>query len=181
MRHTTLLLAATALLSLACAGSDGPAAAPEPEAPAPTAPPASPEATVSGFDRSKHNGLPEGVNSWEIYRLVAEQRSPAHAVVLWGSKDEEAAWTWLEKYIQNGGPTRPGYPYVVASENIDGMNPGFFVVIAAQPSDQAVAEELVDIFKRLSVGGESLDGAYIKPVQIPLPETHLSADDMRPG
>ena len=70
---------------------------------------------------------------------------------------------------------------MVASDNIEGLKPGFFVIIAATPRDKHIAEEIVDVYKRMSVGGRDLSGAYIREVRVMGPDTEVTAADFTPG
>jgi hypothetical protein len=162
-------------LALACGGAGPPEPEPPPRdvAPAPLPRP--------GPDRSRHDGLPDAFPSWERFTADTPAR-PAYMVILWGSTDEEEAWSWLERYWRAGGKMRPGagYPKVVASKWFEGLNPGFWLVVAAEPVDGAVAGRAESLLTATVLPDLDLSGTYVKEVKAYLPEEDLDPVSLVP-
>ncbi|NMO17071.1 hypothetical protein HPC49_11445 [Pyxidicoccus fallax] len=55
-----------------------------------------------------------------------------------------------------------GYPRVVESASVKGLNPGFFIAVAGACASKRAAEEARDV-----LGFLSLDGVYLREVQVP--------------
>jgi len=89
---------------------------------------------------------------------------PAFMVIATGATQKAEAQAQLVDYRERGWPRHDDYPVLVESATIAGLNPGFFIVVAAVPEDEAVATTLVSFLRELGVS------AYHRSVQVERPE-----------
>jgi hypothetical protein len=139
--RTTVAILITLLLTLACGGGDQPepalsegdapeVAAPSPPADEPTAAPAA---------------VSEPEKGWMV--IVA------------GDKDEAVA---KEKYraFDESGPSVGNFPATFLSDDVEGLNAGFHIVVAGIPRDKATAEQMAKAL------GKKWEGTYIREVTV---------------
>lgn len=88
----------------------------------------------------------------------------AYMVIAGGDKDKDAAEIKLKQYKNKLYPYHGEYPKLLNSSDILGLNPGYWIVVAAVSQDKDVAEEL-NRFLRI-LGGD----AYVRKVKVKDPE-----------
>jgi hypothetical protein len=92
----------------------------------------------------------------------------AHFIIAYGAKTRVDAEQWMAtKLHEYALPNREedGYPRVIDSSTVQGMNPGFFIVVLGVSDDAAVAQTIAKEMK--AHGG---DGTYVKAATWPTPE-----------
>lgn len=89
---------------------------------------------------------------------------PAYMVIADGSPDFALAEAKLVAYDKQGFPRYGDYPKLVDSSTIAGLNPGYWVVVAAVARDKSVAQRLSAFIG--SLGGKP----YIRQVQVDQPD-----------
>jgi len=102
--------------------------------------------------------------------LADDQLHDAWMVIAAGSKDQVEGQSLLAAYRAAGGPSHGDYPMLVSSDTVEGLNPGFWIVVSAAPTDKTVAGGLRNHLRELNLAGLDTGGAYIKPVRLPFPE-----------
>lgn len=137
---TRILIGAVVLvLSLACTGLEG---IMTPMEPAPTAPEPSPAPTQPAPEAPK----------------TGPQR--AHMVILGGAPDRGSAQAKLDS-LRGKLPSVPGYPTLKLSDEVDGLNPGFWIIVGAIAADATTADAMAASLSERS------PGAYVREVTVP--------------
>lgn len=139
------------------------------------------------FDRRDWTYVGEGLflASWEVAYVVAEV-APAHLVILHGSDDPEETWSWFEAYLKAGGPVNPNQstPFVAPSAELQGLNPGFHIVVAAATTSRTDADALRDWFVDTvdpRLADVDLSGVYVRDASFPLPDDGVAPADFAPA
>jgi hypothetical protein len=98
--------------------------------------------------------------------LIASEALAADAwmVIAEGSKDQAEAAAMFARYRAEQLPAAGGYPKLVDSATVTGLNPGFFVVVVGAPSDEESAKKMATEL------GRARSGAYVRKVSIADPE-----------
>ena len=94
----------------------------------------------------------------------------AWMVIVAGSTDPAQAQKMLEAYQTGGGFAHGAFPQLLDSGTVEGLNPGFTIVVAATPSDKAVAIGVRDHIRSLRLPGLDTQGTYIRAVRVAEPE-----------
>ncbi|OJT22040.1 hypothetical protein BO221_25205 [Archangium sp. Cb G35] len=89
---------------------------------------------------------------------------PAFIVIADGAKTQAAAAAKLKSYKAKHLPEHGDFPKVMDSSTIKGLNPGFFIVVAAIPANEEVANTLAAFIRK------TLQGAYVRRVEVEAPE-----------
>jgi len=148
--RTMASMLVTLLLTLAC-GSGG---TPEPStavAPTPAAVPAADVAPAAPAPPPRS----EPEKGWMV--IVA------------GDKDEAAAREKYRAYDERG-PSVGNFPAMFLSDDVEGLNPGFHIVVAGIPRDKATAEQMAKTL------GAEWEGTYIREVTV-IGVEDVSCDD----
>ncbi|HHO49540.1 MAG TPA: hypothetical protein ENK18_01415 [Deltaproteobacteria bacterium] len=84
----------------------------------------------------------------------------AHMVILGGAPDRDAAQRILDG-LSPDVPRTGGYPTLEHSDEIEGLNPGFWIVVGAVARDEATAKAMAEAL------GEHVPGTYVRQVEVP--------------
>ncbi|OLE62759.1 MAG: hypothetical protein AUG04_08465 [Deltaproteobacteria bacterium 13_1_20CM_2_69_21] len=88
----------------------------------------------------------------------------AWLVIVTGATTPDGADALLEQYKTSGLPEHGDFPRVIESATIPGLKPGFWIVAAAAPNSEKIAKALASYI------GQTIPGAYYRPVTISQPE-----------
>ena len=102
-----------------------------------------------------------------VSACVAERPlEDAWMVIAAGSTDPDEASAMFDAYRAAGGPAHGDYPRLLSSDTVEGLNPGFRIVVAAAPASKDAASGLRDHLRGSSLAGLDTSGAYIKAVKV---------------
>ncbi len=90
----------------------------------------------------------------------------AWMVIAAGSKDQDEGQRLFDAYRAAAGPSHGDYPRLLSSDTVEGLNPGFWIVVAAAPASEDAAGGLRDHLRGLKLAGLDTSGAYIKAVKV---------------
>lgn len=85
-------------------------------------------------------------------------------VILSGSTDRAEAEAQLARYQAEG---LPGTPQLVESATVEGLQPGFYVVVLAVSADEPVAREMAAAWQ------SARPGTYVREVRVPIAEAFV--------
>jgi len=93
-------------------------------------------------------------------------------VIVAGAAEKGVAAEHL-KHFQADGPAGGGFPQLIDSATVEGLKPGFHVVVAGIPASEAVARQMADALKL------QWEGTYIREVRVETVETVTCDTDPR--
>ncbi|AKJ04194.1 hypothetical protein ATI61_101712 [Archangium gephyra] len=99
-----------------------------------------------------------------LLNAAPAELKPAFIVIADGAKTQAAADAKLKSYKAKHLPEHGDFPKVMGSSTIKGLNPGFFIVVAAISADEEVANTLAAFIRK------KLQGAYVRRVEVEAPE-----------
>lgn len=83
-----------------------------------------------------------------------------YMVIVAGDADPVAAKKKLEDYVERGVSAN-GYPKLLDSSEVDGLKPGFHIVVAAVPDTKAIGEHMAELLAK------TFPGTYVREVRVP--------------
>ncbi len=141
------------------------------EAPAP--PPAAPAAPAASVQAAASTPTPPAAATPDCGEDCIDLGATHNGwmVIVGGSRDRDEALALQHSYRDLGAPSHMDYPQLVNSSGVQGLNPGFWIVVAATPADEAVALAVRDRLRHLDLDGLDTSGTYVRPVQVAQPES----------
>jgi len=142
MRLSAHLLLAAALLTVGCETG------PEQQVPA-TVAPIEPAGPVAEAPEAPPLPVPD----------KPAEPEDGFMVIVAGSKDQAEAKQKYEAFSK-AGPKVGDFPAMFVSADVEGLNPGFHIVVAAIPRDEATAKQMAKAL------GTKWEGTYVRKVKV---------------